>query len=71
MLPDQIDIVFKDSKAAACSRPQVKSVAPRNILRKGRLHSSNREMNLFSATNLPISRCMPFVDCGGAMSMIA
>jgi hypothetical protein len=28
-------------------------------------------MNLFSAANLPVSRCMSFVDCGGAMSMIA
>jgi hypothetical protein len=49
----------------------VKSFAPRNVLRKGRLRSVDHEMNLFSAANLPISRCISFIDCGGAMSMIA
>jgi hypothetical protein len=55
----------------ACSGPQVKSFAPRNILRKGELRSMDHEMNLFTAANLPVSHCMSFVDCGGAMSMIA
>jgi hypothetical protein len=62
---------FRDLKAAACSMPQVKSFAPRNVLRKGRLRSTDREINLFSAANLPVRLWMSFVDCGGAMSMIA
>jgi hypothetical protein len=48
---------FSDSKAAACSRPQTKSLAPRSVLRKGRLRSVDREMNLFNATSLPVSLC--------------
>jgi hypothetical protein len=66
MLQNQIDI-----KAAACSGPQVKSLAPCNVFRKGRLCSADREMNLFNAASFPISRWMFFADCGGAMSMIA
>jgi hypothetical protein len=62
---------FKDSKAVACSRPQAKSLAPCNVLRYGRLHSADREINRFSAANLLVSRWMSLVDCGGAMSMIA
>jgi hypothetical protein len=62
---------FRDSKAMACSRPQEKSLAPRNILKNRRLRSVDREINLFSAANLPVSRWMSLVDYGGAMSMIA
>jgi hypothetical protein len=62
---------LSDSKATACSGPQVKSFAPRNVLRKGRLRSADLEMNLFRAANLPISRWTSLVDCRGAMSMIA
>jgi hypothetical protein len=62
---------FRDSKAAACSRPQEKSLVPHNVLRNGRLRSVDREINLFSAANLPVIRWMSLVDCGGAMCMIA
>jgi hypothetical protein len=62
---------LRDSKAAACSGPQMKSFAPHNILRNGRLCSVDLEINLFSAASLPVSRWMSLVDCGGAMSMIA
>ena len=62
---------LSDSKAAACSGPQVKSFAPCNVLRKGRLRSTDFEMNLFKAANLPISRWTSLVDCGGVMLMIA
>jgi hypothetical protein len=55
----------------ACSGPEVKSFASPNVLRKGRLRSVDCEMNLFSAANLPVSHCMSFVDCCGAMFMIA
>jgi hypothetical protein len=61
----------RDLKATACSGPQAKSFAPRNVLRKGRLHSADLEMNLFRAANLPVSRWTSLVDCGGAMLMIA
>jgi hypothetical protein len=62
---------FRDSKAVVCSGPQVKSLAPRHVLRNGRLRSADLEINLFSAVSLPISRWMSLVDCDGAMSMIA
>ena len=62
---------FRDLKAAACSVPQTKSFASRNVLRKGRLHSADLEINLFSAANLPVNRWMSLVDCGGAISMMA
>ena len=62
---------LRDSKAAACSGPQTKSFMPRNVLRNGRLRSTDLEINLFSAAYLPVSRWMSLVDCGGAMSMIA
>jgi hypothetical protein len=62
---------FRDSKATACSEPQAKSLASRNVLRNGRLHSADHEINLFSAASLPVSRWMSLVDCGGAMSVIA
>jgi hypothetical protein len=62
---------LSDSKAAACSGPQAKSFAPRNVLRKGRLRSADLEMNLFRAANLPVSRWTSLADCGGVMLMIA
>jgi hypothetical protein len=55
----------------ACSGPQVESLAARNVLRNGRLCLADREINMFSAANLPVSHWMSLVDCGGAMSMIA
>jgi hypothetical protein len=62
---------LSDSKAAACSGPQVKSFVPHSILRKGRLHFADFEMNLFKAANLPVSRWTSLADCGGVMLMIA
>jgi hypothetical protein len=62
---------FRDSKVVACSGPQAKYLAPRNVLRNGRLRSVDHGINLFSVANLPVSRWMSLVDCGGAMSMIA
>jgi hypothetical protein len=62
---------LRDSKAAACSGPQTKSFAPRNVLRNGRLRSVDLEMNLFRVASLPVSHWMSLVDCGGAMSMNA
>jgi hypothetical protein len=62
---------LSDSKAAACSGPQAKSFAPRNVLRKGRLCSTDFEMNLFKAANLQVSHWTSLVDCGGVMLMIA
>jgi hypothetical protein len=62
---------LSDSKAAACSGPQVKSFAPHSILRKGRLRSADFEVNLFKAANLPVSRWTSLADCGGVMLMIA
>jgi hypothetical protein len=62
---------LRDLKATACSGPQVKSFAPRNVLRKGRLRYAYLEMNLFRAANLPVSRWTSLVDYGGAMLMIA
>jgi hypothetical protein len=49
----------------------VKSLAPRSVFRKGWLRSVDREINLFSAASLPVSRWMSLVDCGGAISIIA
>jgi hypothetical protein len=62
---------FKDSKVAACSRPQVKSFASHSVFGKGRLRSVDCEINMFIAANIPINRWMSLVDCGGAMSIIA
>ena len=62
---------FSDSKVAACCGPQAKSFTPHNVLRKGRLHSVDLEMNLFRAANLPVSCWTSLVDCGCAMLMIA
>jgi hypothetical protein len=62
---------LSDSKATACSSPQVKSFVPCNVLRKGRLRSADLEMNLFRAANLPVSRWTSLVDYGGGMLMIA
>ena len=62
---------LSDSKAAAYSGPQVKSFAPHNVLRKGRLRSADLEMNLFKAANLPVSRWTSLADCEGVMLMIA
>jgi hypothetical protein len=62
---------FRYSKAAACSRPQEKSLALRNVLRNGRLRSMDLEINMFSAASLHVNRWMSLVDYGGAMSMIA
>jgi hypothetical protein len=56
---------LSDLKAVACSAPQAKSFAPRNVLRKGRLRSVDLEMNLFREANLPVSRWTSLVDCGG------
>jgi hypothetical protein len=62
---------LSDLKAAACSGPQAKSFAPRNVLRKGRLRYADFEMNLFKVANLPVSRWTSLADCGGVMLMIA
>jgi hypothetical protein len=62
---------LSDSKAAACSGPQAKSLALRSVLRKGRLRSADFEMNLFKAANLPVSRWTSLADYGGVMLMIA
>jgi hypothetical protein len=62
---------FSDVKAAACSGPHAKSFAPRSVLRKGRLHSADLEMNLLRAANLPVSRWTSLADYGGVMLMIA
>ena len=62
---------LSDSKAAACSGPQEKSLVSRSVLRKGRLRSMDFEMNLFKAANLPVSRWTSLADCGGVMLMIA
>jgi hypothetical protein len=62
---------LSDSKAAVCSGPQVKSFAPRNVLRKGRLRSTDFEMNLFKAVNLPVTRWTSLADCRGVILMIA
>jgi hypothetical protein len=62
---------FKDPKAAACSGPQAKSLAPCSIFRNGRLCLVDREINLFSTASLPVNRWMSWVDYGGAMSIIA
>jgi hypothetical protein len=56
---------FSDSKVASCSGPQAKSLALRSVFRKGRLHLSNREMNLFNAASLPVSLWTSRVDYGG------
>jgi hypothetical protein len=61
---------LSDLKAITCSGPHAKSFAPHNVLRKGRLRSTDLEMNLFRAANLPVSRWTSLVDCGGAMLMI-
>jgi hypothetical protein len=39
---------FRDSKAAACSKPQAKYLAPRNVLRNGKLCSADLEINMLS-----------------------
>jgi hypothetical protein len=62
---------FNEAKAAACSGPQAKSFAPRRVLRKGRLHSADLEMNLLRAANLPVRRWTSLADCGGVMLMMA
>jgi hypothetical protein len=49
----------------------VKFLAAHSVFRKGRLRSADCEMNLFSATSLPVSRWMSLVDCGRAMSIIS
>jgi hypothetical protein len=46
---------FNDLKAAACYGPHAKSFAPHSVLRKGKLRSAKREMNLFSVASLPAS----------------
>jgi hypothetical protein len=62
---------FNEAKAAACSGPHAKSFAPRSVLRKGRLHSADLEMNLLRAADLPVSRCTSLDDYGGVILMIA
>jgi hypothetical protein len=62
---------LSDAKAAACSGPNAKSFAPRSVLRKGRLRSTDLEMNLFRAANLPVRRWTSLVDYGGVMWIIA
>jgi hypothetical protein len=62
---------FSDAKATACSGPHAKSFAPRSVLRKGRLHSVDLEMNLLRAANLPVRRWMSLADCRGVMLMMA
>jgi hypothetical protein len=62
---------FRDSKTIACFGPQVKFFAPRSVLRKGRLRLADHKINLFNAANMSVSLWMSFVDCGGAISMIA
>jgi hypothetical protein len=62
---------LSDSKVVACSGPQAKSFAPRNVLRKGRLRSADFEMNLFKAANLCVSRWTSLADYEGVMLMIA
>jgi hypothetical protein len=59
------------AKASACSGPHAKSFAPHSVLRKGRLRSTDLEMNLLRAANLPVRRWTSLVDCGGVMLMIA
>jgi hypothetical protein len=58
---------FSDSKVVACSGPQAKSLASRSVFRKGRLCSTDHEMNLFNVVSLPVSLWTSRVGCGGAM----
>jgi hypothetical protein len=62
---------FNEVKVAACSGPHAKSFAPQSVLRKGRLHSADLEMNLLRAANLPVSRWTSLADWGGVILMMA
>jgi hypothetical protein len=55
---------FSDVKVVTCSGPHAKSLAPRSVLRKGRLRSTDLEMNLLRAANLPVRRWTSLVDWG-------
>jgi hypothetical protein len=54
---------LSESKAAACSGPQVKFFAPLRVFKKRRLRSADREMNMFNAASLPVSFWISFADC--------
>jgi hypothetical protein len=62
---------FSGSKVATFSRPQVNFSSSCNVLRKGILHSTEHEMNMFNAVSLPVSFCTSRAHCGGVVFSIA